>query len=83
MKSIMFWLFMAFCGVTEATEYYDYLSGSFVEITDEVIEDGCEVEFFDQATGMYHHGEISGVNEDGDVELVDYMTGRIRYLEQQ
>ena len=83
MKSIMFWLFMAFCGVSEATEYYDYLSDTFIEITEGEVEDGCEVEFFDHNSGMYHHGEVSGVNEDGDVELIDYMTGRIRYLEQQ
>lgn len=83
MKSLFFWLAMGLCGMAEATEYYDYLSDSFVEITSGEVEDGCEVELFDHATGMYHHGAIEGINEDGDVELVDYMTGRVRYLEQQ
>lgn len=84
MKSLFLWMaLMAVGTVTEAAEYYDYLAGSFVEITSGELEDGCEVELFDHASGMYHHGAIEGINEDGDVELIDYMTGRVRYLEKQ
>lgn len=84
MKSLFLWMAMMAVGtVVEAGEYYDYLSGTFVEITQGEVEDGCEVEFYDHASGMYHHGAVEGINEDGDIELVDYMTGRIRYLEKQ
>lgn len=84
MKSLFLWMAMMSIGtVVEAAEYYDYLAGTFIEITHGEVEDGCDVEFYDHASGMYHHGAVSGINEDGDVELVDYMTGRIRYLEKQ
>lgn len=84
MKSLFLWMaLMAVGTVTDAAEYYDYLSDSFIEITHGDIASGCEVEFYDHATSLYHGGSVEGVNEDGDVELVDYTTGRVRYLEKQ
>ncbi|MGL5013776.1 MAG: hypothetical protein ACRC6V_05720 [Bacteroidales bacterium] len=84
MKSIAFAVMMLLVGVNvEANEYYDYNNGTFVEITEGEIEEGSEIEYFDHQVGAYRYGEITGIDSAGDVEVVEYDSGRIRYWEEQ
>lgn len=83
MKSIAFALMMVMVGTVDANEYYDYNNGTFVEITDGEIEEGSEIEYFDHQVGAYRYGEITGIDSAGDMEVVEYDSGRIRYLEEQ
>lgn len=83
MKSIAFALMMLMVGAVEANEYFDYNNGTFVEITDGEIKEGSEIEYFDHQVGTYRCGEITGIDSDGDVEVVEYDSGRIRYWEEQ
>ncbi|MGL5014202.1 MAG: hypothetical protein ACRC6V_07930 [Bacteroidales bacterium] len=83
MKSIAFAVMMLLVGVVDANEYYDYNNGNFIEITDGEIEEGSEIEYFDHQVGTYRYGEVTGVDALGDVEVIEYDSGRIRYWEEQ
>lgn len=83
MKSIAFALMMVMVGTVDAAEYYDYLNSTHIEITDGVVEAGEEIEYYNWNSGSYHYGEVTGVDSDGDVEVIEYDSGRIRYLEEQ
>lgn len=84
MKSVAFAIMMALTGVNvEANEYYDYLGGGHVEITDGRIAEGEMVEYYDWNTSSYRYGEVTGVDGYGDVELFDYESGRVIYLEEE
>jgi hypothetical protein len=65
----------------------DSSTGEGVEIgSGELVRSGNSIEFYDSATGEYHHADVHDINRFGstvEVELFDYTKGEHRTLEME
>ena len=70
-----------------AWEGYDYESGSYIEIeSGNLVREGEEIEYYDDASGEYHYGDVESIESNGsgaDVEIYDPESGEYRTFEME
>lgn len=70
---------------SEAWDGYDYESGSYLEIEDEIlVREEEEIEYYDYGSSEYRYGDVERVEfyqDSTEVEIYDYEAGEYRTFE--